>query len=347
MNSLESIVGWLEGLPLAIGDNWSIHTLVPDRLHLSRAGSGGYAIFIEGPQDSFGSLPPYHGIEYSDSILAFPSRRELRALKLQSADERIGNRVIAHIAYELNRRLDLSPDESGEELMRSVEWILMLLGEGEKILSPERRLGLIGECLLMRTLLRLGRVNGIGPETVLDRWWGYSPSHRDFSAMGVSIEVKTTVHNTRTHRMGIEQLEPQSGTEMVYLCSLGLKTDPSAPKKLPDFVLDVEAEMLSPATGQPNAFAVERFRSDLAKYGYDSQMADVYRSGPGYLAPHLALELFPERNLGRLRQSSFVGGTPPSSVSAITFDLTVDSSPVAQIDAILLDLLRSPPTSHS
>ncbi|MDE1820881.1 MAG: PD-(D/E)XK motif protein [Euryarchaeota archaeon] len=347
MSSVEAIVDELEALPPSSNDNWSIRTLVPSRLHLSRGMNGEYALFLEGAADAFGKLPPFHGVEYSPTITAVPTGRVFGALRLQSSDERIGNRVIAHIAYELQRRLEANPREAGEDLLRSVEWVLLLLGETEGILPPERRLGLIGECILLRRLLRIGRGSGLGPETVLDRWWGYSPARRDFAAIDVGIEVKTTVHNTRTHRMGIDQLKPEKPTERVYLYSIGMRSDPTAPKKLPDFLRDVELEMLDPVSGKEHVAAVGRFRELLKKYGYDQRFEDVYRSSQGYLAPHLEPSLFAESDLGRLKEASFVGGAPPPNASAIVYDLTVDCRSVPDADLVLLALLTSAPASYS
>jgi hypothetical protein len=347
MIALESIASSIESLPPAQGDAWSVHTVVPNRLHLTRGPRGEYALFLEGASSSFGTLPPHEGIAYSSSVTALPTGRTLEALRLQSVDDQSGNRVIAHIAYELARRLEANPAESGEELLRSVEWILSLLGSSQGILLPERRLGLIGECLLLRRLLRLARTEGIGPETVLDRWWGYSAARRDFAARGLGVEVKTTSHNTRTHRVGLDQLEPVEDGEFVYLYSIGLKSDPTAPKKLPDFVLDVEAEILDPTSSLPHPTALGRFREDLQKYGYNPLMSDAYRAGHGYLAPHLSAQLFAEGALSRLRRSSFVGGAPPSNVSGITFDLTVESNPVSDPESVLLKLLKNPPASYS
>jgi hypothetical protein len=347
MVALETIAASMESLPPARGDTWSVHTVVANRLHLTRGARGEYALFLEGSPSSFGTLPPYEGIAHSSSVVALPTGRVLEALRLQSVDDQAGNRVIAHIAYELARRLEANPAESGEELLRSVEWILRLLGSSQGILLPERRLGLIGECLLLRRLLRLARTEGIGPETVLDRWWGYSPARRDFAAKGLGVEVKTTSHNTRTHRVGLDQLEPEEKGEMVYLYSIGLKSDPTAPKKLPDFVLDVEAEILDPASSLPHPAALARFRVDLQKYGFDPLMSDAYRAGHGYLAPHLSAQLFEEGVLSRLRRSSFVGGAPPPAVSGITYDLTVESEPVGNPEGVLIKLLKSPPASYS
>src|SRR5690242_18870259 len=94
MNSIEDLVARFSRIATADGSHWSVNTLVPDRLHLSRGESGGFAVFLEGAVDTFGTVPSRVGTEHSDSVVAMPSGRTISALRLGSDDPIHGNRVI-------------------------------------------------------------------------------------------------------------------------------------------------------------------------------------------------------------------------------------------------------------
>lgn len=347
MMSIEEIAEAIEALPSAIGDAWTIHSLVPDRIHLSRGQGGEYSIFIEGPLESFGTLPPFKGLAHSACVTAVPSRRVISALRLQSSDDHFGNRVMAHIAYELAGRLQREPATSNQELLASVAWALLLLGNREGVLTPERQAGLVGECLLLRALLVECHAMGLPPKTALDRWWGHGRARRDFAAKGVSIEVKTTSRNYRVHAVGMEQLDPSEPGEVVFLFSIGLKTDPTANRKLPDYIEDVECQLVAPSNGARDEQAIERFREQLHSYGYDSRLQSLYRASPGYPRPHLSPALFAVKDLDRLQASSFAGGRPPPTVSAVHYDLTITCPALSDLETtqVLRSLLMNPPSS--
>jgi hypothetical protein len=345
--TLEGIANALHSLTPAQGETWNVQTLVPSRLHLTRGPNGEYAVFIEGDLGSFGPLPPYGGLGHSDSIVGVPTGRTFPALRLQSADELVGNRVIAHIAYELAMRLARDPGASNRDLLHSVSWVLLLLGAREGVLTPERRAGLVGECLLLRRLILMARSMSLPPTVALERWWGHGKARRDFAAVGIGIEAKATSANSRTHAVGMDQLDPFQPGEQVYVFSVGIKTDVTAPKKLPDFILDVESQLVDPVSGVPDEPALRMFRGQLRAYGYDPVFDPIYRAAPGYAKPHLLPALFPETELDRLRLSSFVGGQLPSMVSAVHYNLSITSPelPSPSADALLARLLAAPPVT--
>ena len=344
IQTIEEIVASFETLVPAVAPQWNVISLVPERLHISRAEDGQYAVFIEGEKESFGKLPPTHGIEHSHDVTALPSSRKFSAVRLTCRDEFHGNRILSHIAYELARRLNDNPALDNESLFREVEWILLLLGANEGILTPERQRGLVGECVFLRRLLIQGRKIGVPALAVLERWWGHVGSRRDFAATGIAVEVKTTSLNSRQHHIGsIEQLDPQAPNEDVYLFSFGVKSDPTAPKKLPDYVLDVEVQLLT-SDGRPDDQALAKFHRQLEGYGYEPAKAAQYAAAPGYLKPHLAGMLFRDADLQRLRFSSFVGGTMPMMVSAVSYVINVTAAPLneAEAEQVVKRLLSAP-----
>lgn len=340
---IEDIVASFETLTPATAGRWNVISVIPERLHISRADDGQYAVFIEGAKESFGKLPSTRGIEHSQEVTALPSSRRFSALRLTCQNEFHGNRVLSHIAYELSRRLHDNPALDNESLFREIEWVLLLLGANDGILTEERQRGLVGECTFLRRLLIQGRKIGVPATAVLGRWWGHHTAKRDFAATGIAVEVKTTSSNSRQHHISsIEQLDAQATTEEVYLFSFGVKSDPSAPKKLTDYVADVEAQLLT-MDGKLDDEALAKFRSQLSGYGYDRAQERQYAAAPGYLKPHLAGALFRDSDLRRLRYSSFVDGKLPSMVTAVSYVVNVTSDPLSdeETEEVLRRLLTA------
>jgi hypothetical protein len=325
--SIEDIAHTFEQLPPAAGEKWTVETLVPGRLHLSRGEKGDFAILIEGGMPSFGPLPSWRGITHSNDVVSVPGEKRLSVLRLSSPDLIYGNRITAHIAYELLRRLTVKDGVTNEQLVGGIAWILAILGEPETLLSAEKQYGLVGECILLRRLLTLANLQQISPVEVLHRWTGHGQALRDFAAAGIAIEAKTTSATSRLHHFGsIDQLDPQSAGEEVYLFSVGLQRDPSAPKKLPDFIEDVRSRLIT-HSGEPDAEARSLFGSQLSEYGYDSSREPLYRGLPGFLPPHLPPALFPETRLERVRKTSFQGGQLPRMVVNVGYTLDVNCEP--------------------
>jgi hypothetical protein len=325
--SIEDIARTFEQLGPAVGEKWMVETLVSDRLHLSRGQQGEFVILLEGPLSSFGALPSWRGLAYSDDVVSIPGDKRLSVLRLGSPDVTYGNRIVAHIAYELLRRLADDAKLANEQLLGGISWILTLLGEPEALLSTEKQYGLVGECILLRRLLTLANLQGILPIEVLHRWTGHAQALRDFAATDIAIEAKTTGSTTRVHHFNsIGQLDPQSEREEVYLFSIGLRRDPSAPKKLPDFIEEVRGRLVDPS-GKPNLEARSLFATQLSSYGYDPSRDSMYRALPGFLPPHLPPGLFAESRLERVRTSSFQGGCLPRMVVNVGYTLDVNCDP--------------------
>lgn len=344
MRSIEELVTLFGGIPTADGQCWTVEALMPGRLHLSRGERGEFAVFVEGAAKTFGQLPPWRGLAHSGSVIALPGGQTIAALRIASQDPIHGNRVLAHIAYELGRRLEAEPGVENEELLAGVSWILPLLGDSEAILGVERQYGLVGECILLLRLLSAAARLGIPGREALKRWKGAGATKRDFAAEGIAIEVKTTSHATRLHHFAsIGQLNPQSPDEDVFLFSLGTRLDSSAPKKLPDYLVEVEAGLVT-RTGTKDQEAIGRFREQLLRYGYDPAYESLYRAQAGFTPPHLAPTLYHERDLDRVRIASFKGDRLPSMVVNVGYDLEVHGIglPTDEADAVLERLLLAP-----
>jgi hypothetical protein len=340
--SIEEIAGAFAGIPVANGNQWSLYPLHAGRVFLSRDDTGRFSLFLTGAKESFGQLPRISGIDFSDDVEAVPTGEHLQALRLTSSSLTFGNRVMAHVAYELSRQIERDAQVTNEHLVSEIRWIFELLDDRDTVMSADLQKGLVGECVFLRKLLMLCAQLNLPRTAALERWWGFEKSKRDFAAKGTAVEVKTTSRDTRQHVItGMQQLEPQDG-EQVYLYSLGVKADPSAPKKLPDFVQEV-ADLLVGPGGAIDPDLQERFYSCLRRYGYEPTAAHLYRLVPGFLNFHLPPRLFRESELHRLRWDSFKGEALPDMVVDVSYRLEARSPELSLSEerAVLETLLRA------
>lgn len=176
----------------------------------------------------------------------------------------------------------------------------------------------------------------------------YSPrsssteAKRDFAAKGVAIEVKTTSKPIREHYVGsLSQLDPQ-GNEEVFVYSLGVRLDPTAPRKLPAFIADVQG-LLTSSNGAPDEDALSTLSAAVRASGYNPAKEKLYNAGPGFMNFHLPPKLFREGELDRVRLASFKGEKLPSMVSEVMYMLEIrtnELSPKEERD-VLVQLLTS------
>lgn len=306
--------------------------VVPGRLHLTRAEDGLFALFLEGDKPSFGALPAIAAVQHSDDVIALPAGRKFSALRLIGGDQANGNRVLAHVAYEISWRLQSDPKPRNDELIRAVGWLLILLGTDASSMSPERQKGLVGECMFLRMLLLRAQELGVPCMTALGAWTGYDNAKRDFYARGVAVEAKTTASASRLHQISsMDQLAPQEPGEAVYLFSVGIRQDRTAPRKVTNYVADVEALLVDPQGVRENV-AVELFRRQLLAYGFDWAQQDIYERMDGFLAPHLYPALFRESELRRLTVDDFLGKRIPETVRSIAYSLEVVAPAMSAIE---------------
>lgn len=350
MDPIEQLRSTFSTVPFASDRRWSLATLVPHRLHLSRGETGEFAIFLEGDRESFGPIPATDGVQHTSDLVALPEGECVSALFFRSTDVSHGDSVLAHVGYELVRALAADPNQDNRTLLKQVRWILPLLGREQEILIPERQRGLIGECILLRELLIRARALGKDPSDVLLRWWGHLPAQRDFAGAQIAIEVKTTTMHARQHQIGsLAQLEPQATGEEVYVYSVGLRADASSSRKLPVYVEEVE-QLLVSEDGVPNETSIDLFKKQLRAYGYEVKRRSLYDTEPGYLrAIELPASLYREVDLDRLRPESFVDGRPPSMVSSVSYTLSITCEPLSRTEMLsVLDRLlhAAPPTAQ-
>ena len=307
---------------------------------------GAPTLFIEGDAASFGKLPTLRGLEYRGDAFDLRTGNVFTALRVTAPQEPYGSEALAVIAYELARIIESEPDTDNGTLLAGVNWILKVLGVEASVLSVERQRGLVAELLLLRRLLQLAREHSIGPAVILDRWWGPVGGKRDFGAVGISIEVKSTALNTRTHHIAsIDQLDPMSPGEQVYVYSVGIKSEPTVDRKLPTYVADC-VSVIDEALGDAVvSSAVYSFHQKLESAGYLPRFGNLYRSEPGVMPnPLLPPKLYRASDLDRVRMSSFKGNRLPAMVTAVSYEINISAPPLGErdVDAALLTLVTSP-----
>ncbi len=338
---LEELVARLEGIAPARGFLWNVSELSSGRLFLTRSEENLPAIFLQGERETFGPLPQTDAIQHSSDIKVIPSGERLSALRITASDSTLGLRIIAHIGYEMAWRLAQEPQVENEELLANVRWLLSLFGEKPPPMGPERQRGLVGECLFLRLLLRRALEIGVRPLNALQCWAGADLAKRDFYANKTAVEAKATGHATRLHHItSLNQLSPQAPDETVYLFSVGIRQDPTAPRKITHFIGDIEALLVN-RKGAEDVDAIVFFREQLKKAGFDWSDIAIYERDSGFLAPHLAPAIFREQELEALSLKHFVDGKLPETVRAISYELEVVGTPISsgEIEALCDRLL--------
>jgi len=331
--TLEEIAALFLRAQPARGETWYVQPLWRDQVYATRAANGAYGLFVRGTAEDFGRLPPSMSLSFATDVVMEPLGTTSPMLRVVAPDKAQANRALLFVAYEARRLLDDDPSLTKEELLRRLIWILILLEDDTVVLTPERQRGLVGELQLLARLVRRARALRRPAQIAVERWLGAWPSKRDFSSNGIAVEVKTSSEEARIHTIAsLSQLDPQDSSEEVFLYSLGVRHDYSAPRRLKHFVEDVDV-LLEDAEK-------DEFHSRLAEYGFDSTRTDLYDAEPGFAPIHLSPLFFPEAGLLRLRKNSFVGGEPPASVLAISYRLLVIGEPCpSTVEEGILDRL--------
>ena len=335
--NLETLVQIIEGLESAVGGDRKAHSLVQDRLHLTRGSGSEYELFIEGERESFGeqmigkmfSWGTYHDIN---------TNRNINALVI-SADNRAGHsRLLAHVAYESERILIENPQIDNESLLYEISPFLSLIIQSQ-VMSVPKQMGLTGELILMEQLLNFANKNGIHHSRVINSWKGYDSADRDYYANEIAIEVKASGSRNRVHMISsIEQLllseEPKE--EQLFVYSIGLSPDASRDYKLITQIDNIERIL--------NPLLHEEFYNYLQEYcseGYHKNLRDRYNLETGFsISPSGGLITIDD-NVQILRYTSFVSGTLPRDVESVNYKARFNDPKLSreQIESIYSKML--------
>jgi hypothetical protein len=133
----------------------------------------------------------------------------------------------------------------------------------EVALSREQEIGLIGELLVVRSL-----IHQFGPETSIRSWIGPTGEEHDFGLSQLDIEVKTTASETRTHWISNpDQLRAISGRELRLISIMLTPRYGNGSFNLPELTRSIES-----LAGASRA----EFMKRLEAVGYHPDDADMY-----------------------------------------------------------------------
>lgn len=162
---------------------------------------------------------------------------------------------------------------------------LIELAIEDLLLAEESLLGLCGELLVLRALLRAAPSDAT--DTLVNGWKGHRDTARDFQLGEVGIEVKTTIGAASSHLFsGIHQLEVGHGVDgaaedAYYLVSLGLEwpddDDPDDAVSLPQLVDHVLAG-IDASLGPAGAALEDDLVTRIADYGDPTSVGYDHRT---------------------------------------------------------------------
>lgn len=271
-------------------------------------------ITIDGPGEKISVLTPRHGMVLDTSSL----RRVTTGIDIRNGEEwarlTLDARGMHAEAYGLV--VSIVQAMRGGATFAAASSAAMtnmkaLLAAKPKI-SEEKQIGLVGELLLLRSLL-----DTFDEYTVFDWWLGPLAEERDYAFPAFDAEVKTTLGEMRTHVIhGAGQLEPSPGRSL-WLVSVQVTRAGGDPNGigLPRLIQEVR-DRLSGTRDQ--------FLGHLAGEGWDDEDAAMYptayvlRTAP---AAYLVDDDFPAVTPGRLHSV-----VPHSDlVSDVTYRVDVSS----------------------
>lgn len=161
----------------------------------------------------------------------------------------VADRVIVH-----NR----TPEQAFRETVRA--WSALL--SKPRALSTERRIGLIGELMVLNTL-----ADYHGWNTAVAGWKGPDNEEHDFGLPKQDVEVKTTSEETRHHQVqGLGQLTPAPGRPL-WLVSVQLTRGGAAGRTLRECVQAMRERMKDSAPAAVDHFDVQL---DAAGWSFNS-----------------------------------------------------------------------------
>jgi hypothetical protein len=154
--------------------------------------SGRPGLLIEGEgayRPAGDRIPACRGVRTVHEVIATPNERTV--LRVMLEDERLLD-IFAVLSADLIDAAIAEPTVAGA-LRRCIDRLCLWQGLFERVpaegLSEERQRGMVGELLILETLL-LPRMDALAAVTA---WVGPDPAHQDFIQGGAAVEVKTSL----------------------------------------------------------------------------------------------------------------------------------------------------------
>lgn len=225
--------------------------------------------------------------------------------------------AFALLGDEATEEIRASPDDVGGAIGRVLgRWRELLDREASPVLSLEQLIGLFGELWVLRRLLA-------EEQAALRRWTGPLGGRHDFTGVGLSLEIKSTLR--REGRVievhGLEQMEaPPSGR--LFLTLLRLEQSEGG-ESVPDLVAAVAAVA-------HDHLELER---RLAAAGYDRHYEAQYQEVRFLVLERTSWKV--DEGFPRIVRSSFVGGAMPAGTLALRYRIDLSGpapAPLAEAD---------------
>jgi hypothetical protein len=174
--------------------------------------------------------------------------------------------VAAMVAVEL-ANAGIEAGESIQTAFSRVEAVIEL-SLRRTALTEEHLLGLLGELVCLEIMLS---VAGAQPQllaSVLEMWTGWRGAKRDFRIGSTSVEVKTTLTVSSSHRFsGLHQVERDPDERRLLLLSVGFNSDTGDGLSLADTVSRIAKLLRRSGTEGLESRFLEAVKSYGAEYG--------------------------------------------------------------------------------
>ncbi|AQV95654.1 PD-(D/E)XK motif protein [Cupriavidus necator] len=273
-------------------------------------------ILVELPEGETGELVErsIRGISVATRELRIGNDETARFIDIVCLESQ-GHAALDVVAIELAGALDKGATIGRPALVRNVlaKWQRFWSGANQGLLTFEAQVGLFGELWFL--LNWLGPV--VGEAVAVSRWRGPLGARNDFEAPGIAVEVKTNSALDNRHTIhGVEQLlEPEGGE--LYLFSLRVREDCSAPHHLPGLILQARD-----ALGTHHD-ALSTLEAVLEAAGY----MDVFSQEYSKLRLRVRAETLYHVTEGfpRIVPQSFNAGVP-AGVSGLVYTLSTDAA---------------------
>ena len=317
VSTLEEIVSVAASLRPPNGSRRFARELVPGRVFIAIGPTEKIELFFKGGRTSFLGASGGRAFEWGEYQME-GSSIPLPALVVRTESGDTGLRLAAHVGYEACRILAEEESVTNAGLLDRLQPFLSLVIQSS-LLSSNEQTGLMGELLFLHRLMISVPRDSDQKLAALNAWTGPDASRRDFFANGVAVEVKTSSSGSR-HVVAFEQMLPDESDpeESLYLCSVRVRRDTSAPLRLPEQVNRIVEALDS--KGLADLF-FDRLRQYGSK-GYEPSMAGRYEMESGFFVEEPVLRKI-DRSTPVLRPESFREGEPPVNVFGLRYTLEV------------------------
>lgn len=237
--------------------------------------------------------------------------------------------VFAQFCREVSASVSESEHAANDVLVALAQWRRLFSERGRsRVLSLQERVGLFGELLMLRSIVRA--TNSLSASI----WTGPSKSQHDFRALNSAIEVKATLSRAGRYVSisSIDQLQPPKGCDL-YLAFYRLEVQVGE-LSLPDLITEILEMGVS---------AYELY-SRLESCGFSVVDVDDYEDG--FRIVESRIYRVSDEALPKVVRSSFKNGELPPGVDELTYTINLSNEPpiplsTEQTDSLLKTMVSS------